>query len=148
MICLGDLRIQIIFTQMNQSVHKFLCMQNTIWVHVTYMVISVHAICEGLKCSDHWIRLCGISSLHCIRSHLYHCNRKLSWSFNFRKLCTDVSMSSFKSQAKYYGICINTFYILYLYIEWFRLDCYFFLLSQYIFIESFVRSCIWINRPK
>ena len=30
------------------TLHKFSCMYNSVCVHITYTVVTVHAICEGL----------------------------------------------------------------------------------------------------
>ena len=68
--------IQILFTQRNQyCAQTFPCMHNAVWMPVTYMAITMHAICEGLKCARKGILLKFVGTFFFLLKKQY----KLSW---------------------------------------------------------------------
>ena len=68
--------IQILFTQRNQYCAQiFPCMHNAVWMPVTYMAITMHTICEGLKCARKGILLKFVGTFFFLLKKQY----KLSW---------------------------------------------------------------------
>ena len=57
--------------------HKFLCTCNSVCMHVTYMIVTAHAICERLeetfsqsRKQDSFSHICTVQ-LVCMKVHVY-----------------------------------------------------------------------------